>query len=161
MNINISYFLEEQGWSYCWLYANGDWYKIVITHSFNDPIVECIDALIELMRGDKTSGFNWHGEPGGVRVIIDEISTQQNYVWLKVVEFNEDYLFHTKELITQNKEAVMEFQIAKIQLVRMFYYEFKKISELMKDKYFALNRRHEFAFKHFLEFETIALEYMN
>lgn len=109
MNINISYFLEEQGWNYCWLYANRDWYKIVITHSFNDPIIECIDALIELMRGDKTSSFNWHGEPGGVRLIIDEISIQQNYIWLKVVEFNEDYLFHTKELITQNKEAVMEF----------------------------------------------------
>lgn len=161
VNINISYFLEQHGWSKCWLYANHDLYEIVISHSFNDPIFECIDALISMMKGAKNSSFKWHGEPGCDRIILNEISTLQHCVWLKVVELNEDYLAHSDDLDLTEEKVAIEFQIPKIQLVRMFYYEFKKISELMKDKYFALNRKYEFPFTQFLEFEAIALKYIN
>ena len=57
--------------------------------------------------------------------------------------------------------AELEFQINKIQLVRMLYYEFKKMFELMKGTEFSLTRKDEFPFKEFDEFEKIALEYIN
>lgn len=161
MNINISYFLEEHGWSTCWLYVDNMPYEIAISHSFNDPIFECIDALISMIKGAKTNSFKWYGEPGGDKIILDEIATLQHCIWLKVVELNEDYLGHIYELDSMEENVAIEFQIPKIQLIRMFYYEFKKISELMKDKRFALNRKHEFPFTKFLEFERVALEYMN
>lgn len=161
VNTNISYFLEEHGWSTCWIYINHNPYEIAISHSFNDPIFECVDALIHMMTGSKTSSFKWYSEPGGDQIILNEISNKQHCVQLQVINIDEDWFLNTEDLKSVENPAILTFDISKIQLVRMFYYEFKKISVLMKDKHFALNRKYDFPFTKFLEFEIIALEYIN
>ena len=42
----------------------------------------------------------------------------------------------------------------------MFYFEFKKISELMRDKHYKENRKHDFPHGRFRDFEKIAMEYI-
>lgn len=156
MKINISYYLDEHGWSTCWIYANDKFYEISITHIFQeDPIEECLNSLIGIIKGETKRKFNWYGEPGGEQIIIKEISTKKHMVDFKVKGFVQDY----GEVIKNSKISI-EFEVKKRQLICMFYFEFKKIAELMKDKHYQLNRKYEFPFKKFKEFEKIALEYI-
>lgn len=156
MNVNISYYLEEHGWSTCWIYANGQFLEISITHIFKeDPIEECIKSLIGIIRGETKSQFIWYGEPGGELISMQEISSKKHMIRFKVEGFAEDYGTQIKDL-----EISVEFEMKKKQLIRMFYFEFKKISELMKDKHYKEHRKNEFPFERFLEFEKEAIEYL-
>ncbi len=156
MKINISYFLEEHGWSTCWIFANGKLHEMCITHIFEeDPIEECLNALIGIMKGEEERKFIWYGEPGGAQVTIKEIPAKKHMVYFKVEDFGGNYGDVIKDL-----ELSIEFEIKKKQLVRIFYFEFKKISELMKDKNYKENRKHEFPHGKFRDFEKIALEFI-
>ncbi len=112
------------------------------------------------MKGDKSTSFIWHGEPGGNLVIFNEMTNLDKDIYIKVIDIEVDYgqELNFKELTKGRAE--IEFQINKIQLVRMLYYEFKKIFELMKGKDFSLTRKDEFPFKEFDEFEKITLKYI-
>lgn len=156
MKINISYYLDEHGWSTCWIYANGKFYEISITHIFQeDPIEECLNSLIGIIKGETERKFIWYGEPGGEQISIKEIPTKRHMVHFKVEGFAEDYGEQIKDL-----ETSIEFEIKKQQLIRMMYFEFKKINELLKDKHYEENRKNEFPFKRFREFEKNAIEYL-
>ncbi len=162
MNINISYFLDEHGWSSCWILSNGKSYELSITHIYpEDPIEECLNALIGIMKGESERKFNWYGEPGGDQIIIREIPTQKHKVQFKVIGFSEEYGEPINDLEEVGEMIEKDFTIKKLQLVRMFFYEFKKISELMKDKEYETNRKNGFPFRQFREFEKIAIEYIN
>lgn len=156
MNVNISYYLDGNGWSTCWIYANGKSHEIGITHIFQeDPIEECINAIIGIIKGETERQFVWYGEPGGEQISIREIPTKKHMVNFKVEGFAEGY----GEKI-ENLETSIEFEIMKKQLVRMLYFEFKKISELMRDKHYKENRKNTFPFKRFREFEKNVIEYL-
>lgn len=156
MKINISYFLDEHGWSICWIYINSELYKMSISHVFGEcPIEACLNSLIAIMKGEKKRQFNWYGEPGGEQITIKEIKSEKHLVNFEVNRFSEMYGKEQKEM-----EKGIDFKIAKTQLMRMFYYEFKKISELLRDKAYAENRKNLFPFRKFREFEDIAIEYI-
>jgi hypothetical protein len=156
MNVNISYFLEGHGWSTCWIYANGKHHEISITHIFKeDPIEECLNSLIGIIKGEKERKFIWYGEPGGELISINENDINKGFLNFKVESFNGDYQREMHDI-----EVSIEFEIKKKQLVRMFYFEFKKICELMKDIDYSNNRKNEFPFSRFLEFEKIVMEYL-
>ena len=161
MQVNISFFLDEHGWSSCRISSGKQSYEFSITHAFPEgPIKACIDSLISIMQGEKECRFNWYSEPGGDQVLIQEIPTEKHKVFFRVFSFHEDYgeKINNQELF--GKEADLEFEIKKIQLIRMFYFGFKKIYELLKDRQFASNREYCFPDKIFLEFEMVAKEYI-
>jgi len=156
MNINITYYLDEYGWSTCCVYANGKLCEISITHVFPpDPIEECLNALIGIMKGEPERRFNWYSEPSGKQITISEIPTKKHMINFQLDGFDEDYGEEIGDL-----EKEIEFEIMKKQLVRMFYFEFKKISELLRDKHYEENRKNVFSFHKFREFEKIATEYI-
>jgi len=162
MKVNISYYLDEHGWSSCWIYANDKLYEVSITHIYpEDPIEECINALVGIINGEVERKFNWYGEPGGDQIIIREISTDNNKVKFSVIGFSEEYGDYIGDLAAKSEKTETEFEIKKIQLIRIFYFEFKKIFELMKDKQFEENRKNDFPFKRFREFEPLALKYID
>lgn len=162
MATNISYFLEPHGWSVCWFYKDGRSYGVNISHSFgDDPMVVCMHSLASIMKGEKNTSFIWYGEPGGNLVIFNEMINLSQNAYIKVIDINVDYGQNLNFEELAKGRAEIELQINKIQLVRMFYYEFKKIFELMKNKEFASTRKDEFPFKEFAEFEKTALEFIN
>ncbi|MFT4758283.1 MAG: hypothetical protein ACI9XO_000622 [Paraglaciecola sp.] len=74
----------------------------------------------------------------------------------KAEGFAEDFGDEIKDL-----ELDVEFEINKKQLIRMFYFEFKRISELLRDKQYGENRKNEFPFQKFQEFEKLQLNILN
>ena len=139
------------------MYVNMKSYEISITHIFpEDPIEQIIDALMSLIQGEKKREFNLYDEPGGVRITIEEIPTKQHMVLLQVDEFSEDY----GQKVT-NYRKIISFEIKKTQLICMFYFEFKKIAVLMKDRHFAENRQGEFPLGLFMEFEKLATDFID
>ncbi len=156
MNINIIYYLDEHGWSTCWIYSNGKLYEISIMHIYQeDPIEECLNSLIGIIKGEVERKFIWYGEPGGEQITLKEIPDKKHMVNFKVEGFAEDYGDKIKDL-----ETNIEFEINKKQLIRMFYFEFKKIYELMKDRHYKENRKNEFPFRKFIEFEKFAFDFL-
>ena len=157
MQINISYYLDEHGWSTCWIYTKEKSYEISITHIFpEDPIEECLNSLIGIMKGETKRKFNWYGEPGGHQIIIKEIPNEKQQVKFQVFESYYDYGGE----IDIDKKVEIEFEIKKTQLIRMFYFEFKKISELMKDNKYEKYRKNGFPFQKFYKFEKIVNDYI-
>ena len=157
MDINLSYYLAEHGWSICSINVDGRKYEISITHIFSeDPIQECMFSLMKIMKGEKVAEFNWYGEPGGERIILQEIPTERHMVNVRIEQFESDFGNEIKEV-----EKGIEFSIKKSLLVTMFYYEFKKISELLRDKHYGEKRNSNFHFESFKLFEKTVLEYLN
>ncbi|MEZ4918409.1 MAG: hypothetical protein R2792_04820 [Saprospiraceae bacterium] len=156
MNVGIHYALDEHYWSTCWIRVDDVLLEISITHIYpENPIEECINALIGMIKGDPERKFVWYGEPGSEQVLIKETPSNKRKVYVKVENFVVDY----GDPI-ENLETSIEFEIEKKQLVRMFYFEFKKISELMKDEQYAENRKGEFPSGRFITFEELALEFL-
>ncbi len=157
MKINISFFLDEHGWSTCWIYKEGSVHELHATQAFPpDPIGECIQSLTDIMFQKPETSFTWYEEPGGSKTTIQEIPTKKHMVTYQVDDFSEDY----GEEITIRK-PIVSFEIKKVQLVRIYYYEFKKIAELMRDKHFKQNREDCFPLQEFLEFEKLAMQYID
>jgi hypothetical protein len=154
--MNISFYLGEHGWSICWIYSDGEIYEIQITHALpDDPIDVCLTSLMGIMRGEKLREFFWYGEPGGEKITIEEIPTKKYMVKFHTESFREPYGKEVKGL-----KKVIDFEMTKKQLIRMFYFEFKKISELLKDKHYEQNRKGDFPFQRFRDFEQLATEYI-
>ena len=157
MDINISYYLAEHGWSTCWINRRDKIYEISITHIFSeDPIDECINSLTKIIKGEKLTEFKWYGEPGGERIRFEEIPDRQHMVNVTIDQFTQDIGEEINDF-----ELGIKFSIKKNLLVTMFYYEFKKISELLKDKNYNENRNSDFPFQSFKSFEKTVVEYLN
>ncbi|SEE58298.1 hypothetical protein SAMN04487765_3241 [Tenacibaculum sp. MAR_2010_89] len=157
MDINISYYLAEHGWSTCWINTKDKTYEMSITHIFHeDPIEECMNCILRMINGQKNSEFKWYGEPGGERITLKEVETEKNMIEFTVDQFTND----CGEIIDDFEEA-LKFSISKKLLATMFYYEFKKISELLKDNSYNKNRNSDFPFQAFKTFEKEVLEYLN
>lgn len=156
MDINISYYLREHGWSTCSITTNHTTYKFLISHVVHeDPIEECMNSLLRMINGQKESRFKWYDEPGGERITLREQPTQKNLIDFIVEEFTTDFGVSNDDY----KES-LRFSISKKLLVTMFYYEFKKIFELMKDKNYSKNRNSDFPFQSFKTFEEQVVEYL-
>ena len=124
------------------------------------PIESFLDALMVIMKGKAEASFNlyyeedaWYFGERGHKITIKEISTKKESVTFQVVGFMEESLPNAKLL-------EIEFEIKKIQLIRMLYFEFKKMSELMKDKAYDETYAPNTLFENFPAFEKMALEYM-
>ena len=121
-----------------------------------DPIEGCLVSLMGIMRGEKEREFYWYGEPGGERIKIEEIPTNKHMIRFQVEGFSECYGDEIEDF-----EKGVDIEIKKKQLIRMFYFEFKKISELLKDQEYEENRKGNFPFQRFREFERLAIAYID
>ncbi|MBS9768217.1 MAG: hypothetical protein KGV44_11870 [Flavobacteriaceae bacterium] len=107
-----------------------------------------------MARGQNKSQFKWYEEPGIHRITFQEIPSEKHKVEFIIDSSSEDY-----GTVIDNYDEVFRCAIPKKLLATMFYYEFKKISALLKDKNYSKNR--EFPFKEFTLFEKEILEYIN
>ena len=157
MNLNISYSLDEHGWSTCIFFIDEKWYELNITHIFpnHPPIEVCIQSLLSMMKGGKESEFYWYGEPGGEKITLKEIN--KNRSLLLLVATNCDHPYEDQE---EENEIYFQVQVSKKILVTLFFYEFKKIEALMQDKYYENNRKGEFPFQLFKIFELKVQDYL-
>lgn len=157
MDVHISFNLAEHGWSYCWIDIAGQPHHICITHALlPNPIEDCLISLMGIMKGDLERTFFWHDEPGGVQIRLTTVPKQLHLLRFKVSSFAESYHKPIKEM----KEEV-DFEIPKQQLIRIFYFEFKKIVELHRNPAYQKNRNHQFPFQQFRAFEKLAVEYID
>lgn len=150
MNINISYNLEEYGWSTCIFQIEEKIYEISITHIFpnHHPIERCLQALISITKGKKENEFYWYGEPGGEKIYLKENPNQKENLMFSAI--NCEHFYEKQNL---KNEILFEFEISKKVLITQFYFEFKKISILMQEKEYSKNRKGEFPFEIFKIFE--------
>jgi hypothetical protein len=157
MNLNITYFLDQHGWSTCIFYIDEKRYELDITHIYpNHPPIECcMEALISIMKGKKESEFYWYGEPGGEKMILKEIKTKKNCLLLTAINCDGPY-----EDPAAENEIYFQVEVSKKIFITFFFYEFKKISVLMQDKEYEKHRKGEFPFKLFKEFELKASNYL-
>lgn len=157
MNINITYVLDEHGWSSCFFNLDGKIHEISITHIYHkDPIEDCINSLVDVIQGKSITSFLWYGEPGGYRLKFEEMAFQKHKLKVSIEYFAEDF---DEEEKTFEKE--FDFEIEKEVLITMFYYEFKKIFKLLENKNYAKNRASEFPIEAFKKFQVACQEYLN
>lgn len=155
MNLNITYSLDEHGWSTCIFYIDGKHYELDITHIFpNHPPIECcIEALLSVMKGKKESEFYWYGEPGGQKITLKALD--ENYLMWTAT--NCDHPYENQE---DENEIYFQIRVSKKILIAFFFYEFKKISILMQEKEYEKHRKGEFPFQLFKVFELKAHHYL-
>ena len=98
---------------------------------------------------------------------IEEYFNSDDSLELKLQKFDQEVIADDTALANRLLRPAMvaalcEFKpISKKLLITMFYYEFKKISELLKDKNYNKNRNSNFPFQSFKGFEKKVLEYLN
>lgn len=155
MNLNITYSLDEHGWSTCIFYIDDKRYELDITHIFpnHPPIESCITSLISVMKEKKESTFYWYGEPGGEKITLKALD--QNYLMLTATHCDQP-----DEDQEDENEIYFQVRVSKKILITFFFYEFKKISMLMQDKAYEKHRKGEFPFQLFKEFELKVYHYL-
>lgn len=154
-DFNISFTLHPGGWSVCYFINDGKPYEVLITHTFGDPLYDCLASLISLIKGEKQSYFDWHGEPCGDRIQWSEISDQQHLIKLEMIGFTDN--FNIENTLETPTFSVV---LLKRQFILLFYFEFKKIAELLKNRHFQKGRTGELPHQKFAEFEKSAKSYL-
>lgn len=155
-DIDILLTLNGHGWSSCFLYAKGKTFEFTITHVFNDPYSDLIQALSNLINGEKEVTFYFYGEPGGQRFDVNKIMTQQDIVKVSIKEFAE--LFYEKN---KKYNLTITFEIKLKQLITILYLQLQKTHFLLRDKYFSENRAKDFPFLEFYNFEKLAKPFLD
>ena len=155
-NIDILLTLNPHGWSSCFLFVRDKTFEFVITHVFSDPYSDLIQALSNLISGQKDTTFYWYGEPGGHRFEIKKLMTQQDKVIVSINEFSELIYEEPKEY-----ELTVTFEIKWRQLIAIFYLQLQKTHFLLRDKQFSENRAKNFPFQEFHKFEKLAKPFLD
>jgi len=155
-DIDLFLTLHEHGWSTCWIYANNKTIELTISHVFGDPYVDFITSLNQLIDKHNETSFIWYGEPGGEKIEIKRIRDRQHMLTVKVDGFCESFGDPIK-----NYETTITFEIKEKQLITIAYFQLKKIEALLKEKSFAVDRKSDFPFEHFLKFENKVKNYLS
>lgn len=153
-DIEIMLTLNPHGWSTCLIIVNGKITELSITHVFGDPYYDLIRALIDLLNGKENVVFFLFGEPGGEKVEITRIKTQQHKVQVTINGFPESFGEEIKEFY-----QTTEFEIKLRQFLSIFYFQLKKTAVLMQEQAFAKTRDY-FPYNDFYEFESLLKEYL-
>ncbi|WP_338792576.1 hypothetical protein [Bernardetia sp. MNP-M8] len=155
-NIDILLTLNSHGWSSCFLFIRNKTFEFTITHVFSEPYLDLIQALSNLINGQKDITFYWYGEPGGCRFEINKIMTQQDKVIVSINEFGESFYEEPKKY-----DLMVTFEIKVKQLISIFYFQLQKTHFLLQDKQFSENRQKDFPFQEFHKFEKTVKQFLN
>ena len=127
-DIDLLLTLHPHGWSTCFLFVHGEQRRLTISHVFGDPYANLINAIRQLMDGHTEASYFWYTEPGGHRIIIERMKTQQDFVSVKIDEFNESFGDQIN-----NFKPTITFQIKLKALIALVYFQMKKIEALLSD----------------------------
>ncbi|TAE69513.1 MAG: hypothetical protein EAZ85_12915 [Bacteroidetes bacterium] len=154
-DIDILLTLNPNGWSSCFLFVRNKVFDFAITHVFSDPYLDLIQALANLIRGEKDTTFYWYCEQGGYKFEIKKLMTQQDTVIVSINEFSELFYSEPKEY-----ELIVTFEIKLKQLITIFYLQLQKTYFLLRDKQFSENRAKNFPFQEFHKFEKLVKPFL-
>ncbi|MDI3319268.1 hypothetical protein [Pinibacter soli] len=155
-DIDIILTLNPHGWSTCYFYISDKTFEFTITHVFNDPYTDLISALSALLNGQDDVSFFWLGEPGGQRIKISRLSSQQHKALVTIEDFGESFHEEPKSF-----DLKLEIEMKIKQLITLFYFQLCKTNALLQDTRFAKDRAKEFPFQAFHQFDRLVKSYMN
>jgi hypothetical protein len=155
-DIDILLTLHPHGWSSCFLFVRDKTFEFSITHVFSDPYSDLIQALSNLINGQKDVTFYFFGEPGGQRFEIKKLMTEQHKVLVSINEFSESFDEEPKKY-----DSTITFEIKLRQLIAIFYLQLQKTYLLLRDKQFSENRANDFPFQEFHKFEKLAKPFLD
>lgn len=138
--IELTLSLGEYGWSYIKLDANGENYAFVLTHVFNNPIAEFLNAFTSLLNSVKTSRCILFDEPGAYKWEMELNSEQQHIIDIQVSEYESCGEWNE----TDRQISEFEFSVKLQHISACIYSELIRLNELMKIKTYKLNRNHEY-----------------
>ncbi len=147
--------LEPHGWSACRILVNDKVIELTITHVFGDPYWDFMEALSQLIKGERVVTFFWFGEPGGERIEIERLKDRQHFLNIRIDGFYESFGDEIEDF-----EPTIHFEIKERQFLILSYYQLKKIEVLLSDTSFAKNRGGDFPLKRFKAFESEVINYL-
>mgnify|MGYP003384616724 CR=1 FL=1 len=140
--------LGEHGWSE-FRFASGDSEAIIrTTHIFSNPLIELLESLVELLKGEKKSTFYWYDEPGSYKVEFEIEPSQHHLVIINITEHASTGEWN------ENDTTIFEYRFyTKLQLFSACVFgELGKLNELMKVRTYAENRNSEYPYSFIKEF---------
>jgi hypothetical protein len=155
-DIDLMLILNPHGWTTCFISIKNEIVELEITQVFGNPFFDLMESLMNIIDNKTETEFYWYGEPGGNRIRISELMTQQNKVNIVIEEFEESF---GKEV--KNYEPKMNFEIKIKHLLILFYNQLKKIEMLMRDTEYSNKRKNDFPNKQFHKFERKFTEFIN
>lgn len=155
-DIDLLLTLNPHGWSSCFLFVRDNTFELIITHSFSNPYLDLIQVLTNLIYGHNNATLFWYGEPGGHRIEINKIMTEQHKVMVSITQFDENFYKEQKQY-----SLMITFDIKLKQLITILYLQLKKTHFLLRDKQFSENRIHDFPFQEFHKFEKTAKQFLD
>lgn len=143
-DFDLSYILGEHGWSDFYIYFNEEWFRIIISHSFSDPVTDLIQSCLNILDQKSKFYFTWYSEPASYRLHFEIPSGQQDFLKITFNEYEEEFgdvpekIVHTKTYFTKAN-----------YYLNMVYLQLYKNYLLLKDKNFSKNRSSGFNFEDF------------
>ena len=149
-NIDLLLTIEPHYWSVARIFIGSELLEYGVTHALTDPYSDAIDALLSLNKGNQSS-FYWLNDLFGIKVEL-KIIRGNDFITVAIYELTK--VFYEK---TEERDLIFtkSFEINLKQLLILFYYQFKKISVLLENEEYAMNRSKSFPLEKFLQFETV------
>jgi hypothetical protein len=146
-DVDFFYFLENHGWSTCFIFVGGRMYEMGPTHIFDNPIEVLLNSLIDLLAGATESEFIWHDEPGEYKWLIKRNQEQNHKIDVSITDCVQINGTEKQKLETLKFEV--KLKLFSICVLR----QMEKIRDLMSEKSFKEHREGEFPFDTFSEFK--------
>jgi hypothetical protein len=140
-NIDLLYILEPHGWGKCLLYLDCEIHQMDISYVFGDPIYDCIEAILLLLKGMSQAEFIWWDEPGGCRWQLLRDAQQHHKIKITITQFANSYGSAIKD-----EEMIATFEIKLSQFAALIYYQMKKLAVLLQTKSFEATRSGHFPY---------------
>ncbi|MFR1814460.1 hypothetical protein [Dysgonomonas capnocytophagoides] len=153
-NIDLLLTLHPHGWSLAHISINAELLEYDISHIFNDPYSDTIDALLSLIKGNE-SFFYWFSEPFGIKVELKKADSNELIIFM-IYDINKEFY---EEIEDKDLIFIKSFEVNLKQLLVLFYYQFKKTCVLLENKEYAMDRSKDFPFQKFRQFETVIKKY--
>ena len=154
--MQVSFRLDEHGWSDLDLWIGDTHKNFCVTHIFNSPLEVITDSLIVLLRGGNEAKFELHEEPGVHIWQLSRVLDQHHLLDVSITS-HEDNLDPSKSPF-----EVTSFTVARDFFIASFIAELEKISTQLSFPRFAKNRDFsEFpwtAFKQLRQLKSIQCE---
>ena len=155
-DIDLLLSLCPHGWSLARFTIGYEILEFDISHIFNDPYADTMDALLDIMKGQDSSFF-WFSEPLGIKVELK--IGDDNLIYFSIFDIEKEF-YHYQEFKDEDLKLMKSFKTNFRQLLVLFYYQFKKTCILLEDKEYSANRSKDFPYQKFKEFEKQIINYL-
>lgn len=158
-DVDFLFTLHGHGWSTARFYVREQVLELSITHIFNDPGAELMQALLALLNGPAKAEVLWYSEPGGSRLTLETTTSHPDKVAVKIQSFYKDVLELPKD--EDGYEPLATFEIGLKHLLTLVYLQLRKSFVLLQEKSYAATRQKDFPFAEFHRFERLVSAHPN